>query len=127
MQNVKSIIGVGCDLVDIERIKSACEKNQEGFLTKILTPSEISYCHKYSDPFGQIAARFAAKEAVSKALGCGLGAKLGFLDIEIFHDENKKPHVRLSFEALKRFGAPKFEISLTHTHQFAQAYVIAFI
>lgn len=126
MSSIQAIVGVGCDLIEIDRIKAAINKHPEGFLNKILLPSEIDYCHKFKDPYSRIAVRFAAKEAVSKALGTGIGAKLSFLDIEIAHDENKKPTVKLSQQALVNFGYPKFEISLSHTETLATAYVIAF-
>lgn len=123
---MQKIIGVGCDLIDIQRVKSACEKSP-AFLSKILLPSEIAYCQKYKDPFSRIAARFSAKEAVSKALGSGIGEKLGFHDIEIRHNSDNKPVVILSDNAKKRFPGINLEISLSHTDHQAMAYVVAFI
>ncbi len=120
------ILGVGCDLTDVTRIKEALYKNREGFLERILTPSEIAYCQTYKDPSTHIAARFAAKEAVSKALGVGIGQTLGWHDIIIVHNDKKKPLVQLSLKAQEHFGAVNFELSLSHLDQIACAFVIAF-
>lgn len=122
---MKYIIGVGCDLVDIARIKKACDNNS-CFITKILLPSEIQYCHQFKEPFSHIAARFSAKEAIAKALGTGLGKDLEFHDIEIRHNEKNKPFIVLSHKAAERFTGIQFEISLSHTDELAMAYVIAF-
>jgi holo-[acyl-carrier protein] synthase len=123
---MQKIIGVGCDIVEIERIKKAIVEHASPFLQKIFTDKEIAYCQKFKDPFPSFAARFAAKEAVAKALGCGLGEKLSFKDIEIFHDDHKKPRVRLSDKAKDLFNNPNFEISLSHSSKDAMAYTIAF-
>lgn len=122
---MKNIIGVGCDLVEILRIKEACIKNI-AFITKILLPSEIHYCEKFKEPYSHIAARFSVKEAISKALGVGFGDSLGFHDIEIKHTDKNKPYVVLSNKAYEIFKDVKFEISISHTSELAMAYVIAF-
>lgn len=122
---MKNIIGVGCDLVEILRIKEACLKNS-AFMTKILLPSEITYCEKFKEPYSHIAARFCVKEAISKALGVGFGESLGFHDIEIRHTDKNKPYVVLSKKACETFKDAKFEISISHTSELAMAYVIAF-
>lgn len=122
---MKTIVGVGCDLVDIARIKDACTKNSS-FIKKILLPSEIQYCHQFNEPFSHIAARFSVKEALAKALGIGLGEHLGFHDIEIQHNEKNKPFIVLSVKAAEHFKGINFEISISHTTELAMAYVIAF-
>lgn len=123
---MNKILGVGCDLVEIERIKDAIQKNSEGFLQKVLTDEEIRYCKSFQEPYSHAAARFCAKEAVSKALGCGIGKDLKWHDVHIHLDHNKKPHVHLSQDATKRFPNVHFEISLSHTEKTACAFVIAF-
>lgn len=123
---MQKIIGVGCDLIETKRIQDAVEKNKKTFIAKILTDSEIAYCMKYKTPYPQIAARFAAKEAVSKSLGCGIGKDLNWHDIEIYHDSKKKPHVSLLNNAAKLFKDVKFEISLSHTEDMAIAFVVAY-
>lgn len=122
---MQNIIGVGCDLVDIARIKEACLKNSS-FINKILLPSEIIYCQQFKEPYSHIAARFSVKEAVSKSLGVGLGESLGFHDIEIKHTDKNKPYVVLSEKASLFFTDVKFEISISHTNELAMAYVVAF-
>jgi holo-[acyl-carrier protein] synthase len=122
---MKHIVGVGCDLIEIARIKNACQKNTS-FIHKILLPSEVKYCEQFQEPFAHIAARFAAKEAVSKALGVGFGESLGFHDIEIKHNDKNKPYVLLSPKAQEFFRDINLEISLSHTQEHAMAYVIAF-
>jgi holo-[acyl-carrier protein] synthase len=123
---MKSILGVGCDLCEISRIKEAMQKNPESFLNKILTHEEMLYCQSYKDSSSHVAARFAAKEAVSKSIGVGIGKDLGFHDVMIVLDEKKKPHVKLSSTALERFPHIHFEISLSHTESLAMAFVIAY-
>lgn len=122
---MKNILGVGCDLIEINRIEEACTKNTS-FISKILLPSEIEYCKKFKNPFPHIAARFSAKEAISKALGVGLGENLGFHDIEITHNEKNKPVVILSKKASLVFKDIYLELSISHTDHLAMAYVIAF-
>jgi len=123
--NLQKIIGVGCDLVDINRIKKAIEDHPDAFIKKIFTKEEISYCQSYQDPFAHYAARFAAKEAVAKALGVGLGKMLGWQNIQILSDRNKKPSVELLVNHSHPFYGVKFELSLSHEKEFALAFVIA--
>ncbi|MFR4416060.1 MAG: holo-ACP synthase, partial [Akkermansia sp.] len=76
------IAGLGMDLADLERVRQALQKNGEAFALRICTPDEWAYCRKHADPVPRLAARFAAKEAVAKALGTGIGAKCAFTDVE---------------------------------------------
>jgi len=126
LDNSSYIIGLGNDIIEIERIRQSYERHGYRFLTKLFTEKEQDYCLKHKDPIPHMAGRFAAKEAVSKALGCGIGKKLSFHDIEIFHDDQKKPKVRLSDEVMILFNHPKIEISLSHSNSHAIAYCIAF-
>jgi holo-[acyl-carrier protein] synthase len=119
------IVGVGCDLVEIDRIKTALTDNPL-FLDKILTENEKQYCLRYKSPESHIAARFAAKEAVSKALGVGIGKDIGFKDIEVSLDSRGKPYISLSERGKENFPHIKFEISLSHTATTACAFVVAF-
>jgi len=119
------IVGVGCDLVEIDRIKTALTDNPN-FIDKILTEVEKAYCLRYKSPESHIAARFAAKEAVTKALGVGLGKELGFRDVEVNLDSRGKPYITLSDQGKDNFPSVKFEISLSHTATTACAFVVAF-
>ena len=117
-------IGIGTDLIEIERIKKAAEKNPR-FLDRILTQKEKDYCLKKKS-FDSIAARFAAKEAVAKALGTGFSC-FSFLDIEILNDSTGKPEVYLYNKAKKVYEEKKGQeilLTLSHSKGYALAFVI---
>src|SRR4051812_13308343 len=92
---INMILGVGIDIIEVARIQSSYERFGDRFLNRILLPDEISYCisHKAPGPF--LAARFAAKEAISKAFGTGIGAQLGWQDMEVRRKESGEPYVVL--------------------------------
>ncbi|GAV26535.1 hypothetical protein ciss_24680 [Carboxydothermus islandicus] len=116
----------GIDLVEVKRIKKIYERHGERFLQKIYTEREISYAFSGREPFGRLAARFAAKEAVAKALGCGLG-KVSFKDIEVLSKQGTLPEVILHGYAAKIFqekGFTGISISLSHEKQVAVAICI---
>lgn len=108
---------LGIDLVRIERIQKALDKHGNLFLCKFLSEEEI----KESKNTASIAAKWAAKEAVSKALGCGIGAKLGFLDIKIIKNEGGAPFALLSEKSSALFGIDRVYISITHDGDYALA------
>lgn len=119
------IIGIGCDVIEIERVKKACEK--ECFVKRVFTDSEIAYCtSRKVQAFSSYAARFAAKEAVLKAFGTGL--RNGEIkEIEITNDELGKPIVVLSgyHKALaEEKGVQNIHISLSHSQTQAIAYCV---
>lgn len=119
------IFGVGTDLVEISRIQHAIEKNPR-FLQKVYTEKEICYCQRKKNPWQSFAARFAAKEAVSKAFGTGLG-KIGLTDIEVINLPSGQPQVVL-YGAAKAFalqhGIERVHISLSHSEVYAIATAI---
>lgn len=121
------ILGTGIDIIEVARIEASYQKFGERFLNRILLPAEISYClsHRMPGPF--LAARFAAKEAVSKAFGTGIGAELGWQDIEVRRKESGEPYVVLhggGQELLARRRARTVHISLSHTQAHAAAMAI---
>jgi len=121
------ILGVGIDLIEVARIKSAFERYGERFLNKILRPDEIRYCLSHKEPAPFLAARFAAKEAISKAFGTGIGAQLGWLDMEVGRKESGEPFVILhdhGAELLRQRGGRTVLLSLSHTQQHATAIAI---
>ncbi len=123
-----SIAGIGVDLVEVARIESSITRLGEAFLERVFTADERAYCEKMSAPGPHFAARFAAKEAVSKAFGTGIGAGFGFRDIEVQRRENGAPLILLhagASELAKRLGIIRIHLSLTHTDHQAVAYVIA--
>ncbi len=121
------ILGTGIDLIEVARIASSFEKFGERFVNRILLPDEIAYCQSHKNPAPFLAARFAAKEAVSKAFGTGIGAQLGWQDIEIRRKETGEPFVVLhgkGAELLAARGARRLHLSLTHTENYAAATAI---
>lgn len=121
------ILGTGIDIIEVARIAASHEKFGERFLTRVLRPAEIAYClsHKHPAPF--LAARFAAKEAVSKAFGTGIGAQLGWQDIEVARQESGEPFVILHDKGLALFerrGARLVHLTLSHTATYAAAMAI---
>ena len=89
------ILGIGIDIIEVARIQASHERFGERFLNRILHPNEISYCLSYKAPAPFLAARFAAKEAISKAFGTGIGAQLGWQDMEVGRKESGEPFVIL--------------------------------
>lgn len=121
------ILGVGIDLIEVERIKASYERFGERFVNRILHPAEIAYCLSHKEPAPFLAARFAAKEAISKAFGTGIGAKLNWLDMEVGRKESGEPFVILHGGGLKlleeRRGCSVL-LSLSHTQAHATAMAI---
>ena len=120
------IIAGGCDLIEIERIAKALQR--ENFCTRIYTAAELSYAgsKKNQRKAASLAAVFAAKEAVAKALGVGLG-QIGWREIEVRHDELGKPFVALSGRAralAEEKGVKNIHLSLSHSREYALAMVI---
>src|ERR1017187_1131992 len=121
------ILGVGIDIIEVARIESSYERFGERFLDRILLPGEISYCLSHKKPGPFLAARFAAKEAISKAFGTGIGAQLGWQDMEVCRKESGEPFVVLHGKGRKLFeerGAKNLLISLSHTEIYATAVAI---
>lgn len=116
----------GIDMVEIERIGRAIEN--DAFVRRIYTPREIEYCEsRGAARASSYAARFSAKEAVSKALGTGISQGVSFQDIEVVNDDDGKPRVMLRGEAEKRYrmlGGIAMDVSLTHCRDYAAAYAV---
>jgi len=114
----------GVDLVEIARIREAVERHGDRFLARIFTEAER---RDSGERLTSLAARFAAKEAVSKALGCGIG-KVSWLEIEIQSDENRAPRLLLHGAAQRlaaELGLSDWSVSLSHTESQAVAFVVA--
>src|ERR1700709_913207 len=91
VENKGMILGTGIDIVEVARIASSFEQHGERFVNRILVPDEIAYCLAHRQPAPFLAVRFAAKEAISKAFGTGLGAEIGWRGIEIRPKESGEP------------------------------------
>ena len=121
------ILGIGMDIVEVGRLAASLQKCGGDFLTRVLGAGEIAYCRAHKNPAPFLAARFAAKEAVAKAFGTGIGSQLGWHDIEICRQESGEPFVVLHGKGAQLFaarGAKKIHISLTHTEAYAAATAI---
>ena len=121
------ILGVGIDLIEVSRIQASYEKFGERFLQRILRPGEIAYCLSYQHPAPHLAARFAAKEAVSKAFGTGIGAQLGWQDMEVCRKESGEPFLVLHGPGqalLQARGGKSVFLSLSHTANHATAIAV---
>lgn len=127
------ILGIGTDLVDIRRIEELMQKHGERFLQKTFTSQEISASGRYNESLLRgmfFAKRFAAKEAFSKALGCGFGENLKFLDLSIENNQKGKPSLIVKGESLKYVRKCfteeniKIDLSLSDEYPMALAFVI---
>ena len=117
------ILGVGTDIVNVKRIERIVKKNKNSFLKKIFTDKEIKKILNYKvGQVSKIASRFAAKEALSKSLGTGIGANISFLDIEVLNKPSGAPYFNIIRKSLKK---TTFELSLSDDYPWALAFVIA--
>lgn len=118
------IFGTGIDIIEVARIASSYERFGEKFVNRILLPDEIAYCLTHKNPAPFLAVRFAAKEAISKAFGTGVGAALGWQDMEIRRKPSGEPFVVLHGKGKVLFetrGAKQLLVSLSHTEHYAAA------
>ena len=117
----------GVDIIEIERLKNSID-NVDGFRERVFTEVEGTYCeNRKRARYESYAARFAAKEAVMKALGTGMAEGVGWKQIEIVNDEKGKPHVVLTARALELYeemGAKGIDVSVSHCSDFAIAYAV---
>ena len=121
------ILGTGIDIVEVTRIRRSLDNFGERFLRRILRPDEMAYCLAHKSPELYVAARFAAKEAISKAFGTGIGSEIGWQDIQIARKESGEPFVILHGDGQKLWrqrSASKIHLSLSHTSQHAAAVAI---
>jgi len=117
-------LATGVDIIEIERFAGTIERQGERFKQRYYTERELEQAE---DKIASLAARFAAKEAVSKALGTGMG-KVRPIDMEVVRDENRAPHLYLHGEALRvaeQLGLQTWSISLSHGDAYAVAFVVA--
>ena len=124
------IFGIGTDIVNIKRMEKSFKKKGNNFKDRIFSKNEIVYCGKKNNPYPFYAKRFAAKEALSKALGTGIRKGINFKDIEIVNDKFGKPSIKLKGSTRnflkKKIKTRKYSIylSLSDDIPWAQATVI---
>jgi len=120
------IKGIGIDIIEIKRVKKLIERDNK-FVEKIFTPKEINYCKNKIRKEQHYGARFAAKESFLKALGTGLRSGMSWKDVSIKNDKLGKPKVGLygkTLEKFKKMKCKQIHLSISHTKEYAIAYVI---
>lgn len=121
------IIGIGIDVIDIERLRKALKRQKDRFVARVFTQSEQDFCRSHRDPVPHYAARFAAKEALFKALGTGWAKGVTWLDVEVKRERQDPPALRLGGKAARisaSLGTARIHLSLSHSESSAAAVVI---
>lgn len=125
-----NLFGIGIDVVEVDRIASSMDEFGDKFAKRVFTQSERDYCEKQKRPAIHYAARFAAKEAVAKAFGTGIGENLSWLDMEIQRRPSGEPDVVLTGDG-KKFAEDNniclIKISLTHAQHYAAANAVVLV
>jgi holo-[acyl-carrier protein] synthase len=122
-----SVLGIGVDVVECSRIQHSIDRFGDRFLRRVFTEGEIAYSMSMKYPARHLAARFAAKEAVSKAFGTGIGKSMGWRDIDVQKKPNGEPFLVFSGPAndlAKSRCVANALITLSHTDQLAVAYIV---
>ncbi|MBM2837889.1 MAG: holo-acyl-carrier-protein synthase [Deltaproteobacteria bacterium] len=121
------IIGIGTDIVSIQRIEKAVERFGERFINKVFTDEEANFCKSKKERAPYLAARFAAKEAVLKALGTGISNGIGFKDVEVARVQGKRPEIILhgiGKKVAESLGIKDIHISISHEADIALAFAV---
>lgn len=119
-----TLIGLGCDLIEVSRIKDVLERHGDRFIKRVFTAEEQAYCASVKYSHKHYAARWAAKEAVSKAFTTGIGPHLDWTSVSVYHGSRHEPLVRLDAKAqalLAQVGATHVWLSLSHIDSHAMA------
>lgn len=122
-----AIVGIGTDIVEIQRIQAALQRTGRGLAQRILTDQEMVVFDKHHHPERFLAKRFSAKEAASKALGTGIAKGVSFHDFTILNDENGKPTLNMTGKAAvfaEQFGVTSMHISISDEKHYATAMVV---
>jgi holo-[acyl-carrier protein] synthase len=124
---MSTIVGIGTDIVETLRIAQMIDRHGELFIQRVYTPLEIEYCGSRKEATQHYAGRWAAKEAVLKALGTGWRRGISWRDIEVINDLGGRPTVQLSngaLAAMRQAGIGEILISISHCRAFATACAI---
>jgi len=124
--NTERLLGLGMDLVEIDRIEDSMKNFGDRFLKRIFHPAEVAYAQTQARPATHLAARFAAKEAASKAFGTGIGKALPWLGMEIGRHSSGEPFLRFhaaGSELAKSRGITRALVTLSHTRSHSAATV----
>ncbi len=121
------VFGIGVDVIEIDRIKRSIDKFGDHFLNKVYTKTELEYSLSKPNKYQHLAARFAAKEAVFKALSTGWNKEIGWQDIEIYNEPNGMPLVKLKEELEAQFlDGKSLKISMSHSRDYVVCMAIVF-
>jgi holo-[acyl-carrier protein] synthase len=122
-----AVRGIGVDICKVERLAESLGRFGERMEKRLFTPGELEYAKRHQDPMPHLAARFAAKEAVSKALGTGMAGGVGWTQIEVVQPGGRQPTLTLTGVALERFsalGCTSSHLTLAHDGGLAVACVV---
>lgn len=121
------VLGIGIDIIEIDRIKQSIDKYGDAFLNKIYTETEINYSLVKKNKYQHLAARFAAKEAIYKALSSDTDYIYSWQDIEIYNESNGLPRVQLSGPLKDYLGTEKeLKISMSHSDNYVTCVAIVY-
>jgi holo-[acyl-carrier protein] synthase len=121
------VLGLGTDLIEIERIQVSMDRFGERFLERVFTAGEIAYCMRKRQPAESFAARFAAKEAGAKALGTGISRGVSWKEIEVRREMGQRPTLHFSGRAgelAKAMGVRRVQLTLSHSRSLAIAVAV---
>ena len=119
--------GIGVDVIQVARLVQSLERFGERMEKRLFTDGERAYCRTHKDPLPHLAARFAAKEATSKALGTGMSGGVGWTQIEVLQPGGRVPELKLTGKALERYqamGCSRSHLTLSHDGGLAIACVV---
>ncbi|MCZ6673881.1 MAG: holo-ACP synthase [Verrucomicrobia bacterium] len=122
-----TLLNVGVDVIEVDRVRKVYERQKERFLKRVFTQEEQDYCFSKSNPFPHLAARFAAKEAVSKSFSTGIGKLFGWTSASVYHGPRMQPLIRLDDQGkrlLEAWGGTEVRITLSHTKTTAVAVAV---
>ena len=121
------VLGIGIDIIEIERIKASVEKFGDRFLNKIFTSVELDYSLSKKNKYQHLAARFAAKEAIAKALATGWNKGFSWQDIEIKNEPNGMPIAKLNGQLKNFLGSDKaLQITMSHSDHYVTCFAILY-
>lgn len=122
------IFGIGIDIIEIDRIKKSIERFDKIFLNKIYTNTELEYCLSKKNKYQHFAARFAAKEAIAKALATGWSKGFRWKDIEIYNEKSGMPSVKLTGKLKEFLGTDKLlKITMSHSEHYVTCFAIIYV
>jgi holo-[acyl-carrier protein] synthase len=121
---MSTIRGIGVDVVDVGRMKEMLREQGDAFTAKVFTEAEIAYCRSKKNPHEHFAARFAAKEAVSKALQTGWRGEFRWKDVEVMNEPTGAPKIALYGQLAKLLEGNMIHLSLSHTEKTVVAFAL---